>query len=125
MQGRAGREKDSCAGNGLVCCCVVVATDRKGIDMHLTLATLALLASIVALIYAVHTKRGMANPLAMSGADRVCAAWNNEYSVGAWIAFEPQPFDEVAARLAACTLGKPTLRMEPPSLMSSDSERSS
>lgn len=74
--------------------------------MHLTLATLALLASIVALIYAVHTKRSMANPLAMSDADRVCAAWNNEYSVGAWIAFEPQPFDEVDGRLAARTLGK-------------------
>jgi len=74
--------------------------------MHLTLAAIALLASIVALIYAVHTKRSMENPLAMSEADLVCAAWNNEYAVGEWIAFEPQPFDEVAGRLAARTIGK-------------------
>jgi len=74
--------------------------------MHLTLATLALLVSIVALIYAVHTKRSMANPLAISGAERACAAWNKEYAVGAWISFEPQPFDEVAGRVAARTMSK-------------------
>ena len=40
----------------------------------------------------------------------MCYAWNNHYMVGILVAFEPQPFDPVAGRLAGRTTSKAYVR---------------
>ena len=62
----------------------------------------------------VYAKHRVSNPLDMLVTARVCLAWNTEYPVGTWIAFDGLPADKAASRSAARTLSAAYVKDDQP-----------
>lgn len=80
-------------------------------SFSLILSIVALIVALGSVTYSLRVKKRQTGKLlTMPPAERMCYAWNNHYMVGILVAFEPQPFDPVAGRLAGRTTSKAYVR---------------
>jgi hypothetical protein len=61
-------------------------------DFQLALSTAALLSAIASAACAIHAKLKAESTLAMPVAESRCLAWNDAYTIGVYVAYEPDSF---------------------------------